>query len=72
MIFKKNKWNHDRLENILDEKQLSLLEDWIRANGINLESIEYEDDLLNGVRIWGKNDLFPAEPWEIDFVEITK
>ena len=72
MIFKKNKWNHDRLENILDKKQLSLLEDWIRVNGINLESIEYEDDLLNGVRIWGRNDLFPAEPWEIDFVEIAK
>ena len=72
MIFKKNKWNHDRLENILDKKQLSLLEDWIIANGINLESIEYEDDLLNGVRIWGRNDLFPAEPWEIDFVEIAK
>lgn len=72
MIFKKNKWNHDRLENILDKKQLSLLEDWIRVNGINLESIEYEDDLLNGVRIWGGNDLSPAEPWEIDFVEIAK
>lgn len=72
MMFKKNKWNHDRLENILDKKQLSLLEDWIRVNGINLESIEYEDDLLNGVRIWGRNDLFPAEPWEIDFVEIAK
>lgn len=72
MIFEKNKWNHDRLENILDKKQLSLLEDWIRVNGINLESIEYEDDLLNGVRIWGRNDLFPAEPWEIDFVEIAK
>lgn len=72
MIFKKNKWNHDRLENILDKKQLSLLEDWIRVNRINLESIEYEDDLLNGVRIWGRNDLFPAEPWEIDFVEIAK
>lgn len=72
MIFEKNKWNHDRLENILDKKQLSLLGDWIRVNGINLESIEYEDDLLNGVRIWGRNDLFPAEPWEIDFVEIAK
>lgn len=72
MTFKKNKWNHDRLENILDKKQLSLLEDWIRVNGINPESIEYEDDLLNGVRIWGRNDLFPDEPWEIDFVEITK
>ena len=72
MIYEKNKWNHDRLENILDKKQLSLLEDWIRVNGINLESIEYEDDLLNGVRIWGRNDLFPAEPWEIDFVEIAK
>lgn len=72
MTFKKNKWNHDRLENILNEKQLSSLEDWIRVNGINLESIEYEDDLLNGVRIWGRNDLFPAEPWEIDFVEVAK
>lgn len=72
MTFKKNKWNHDRLENILDEKQLSLLEDWIRANGINPESIEYEDDLLNGVRIWGRNDLSPAEPWEIDFVEVKR
>lgn len=72
MTFKKNKWNHDKLENILDKKQLSLLEDWISANGINLESIEYEDDLLNGVRIWGRNDLFPAEPWEIDFVEVAK
>ena len=72
MTFKKNKWNHDRLENILDKKQLSLLEDWVKVNGINLESIEYEDDLLNGVRIWGRNDLFPAEPWEIDFVEVAK
>ncbi len=72
MIFEKNKWNRDRLENILDKKQLSLLEDWIIANGINLESIEYEDDLLNGVRIWGINDSSPAEPWEIDFVEIAK
>lgn len=72
MTFKKNKWNYDGLENILDEKQLSLLEDWIRVNGINLESIEYEDDLLNGVRIWGRNDSFPAEPWEIDFVEVAK
>lgn len=72
MTFKKNKWNHDRLENILDKKQLSLLEDWVRANEIKLESIEYEDDLLNGVRIWGRNDLFPAEPWEIDFVKVAK
>lgn len=72
MTFKKNKWNYDKLENILDEKQLSLLENWIRANGIKPESIEYEDDLLNGVRIWGRNDLFPAEPWEIDFVEVAK
>lgn len=72
MKFKKNKWNYDRLENILGKKQLSLLEDWIKVNGINLESIEYEDDLLNGVRIWGRNDLSPAEPWEIDFVEVAK
>lgn len=54
------------LRNLLGERQEHLLMDWIEVNCIDENSIGYEDDLLNGVRVFGTQKL-TDEKWEIDF-----
>lgn len=64
MRYKKEKWNHEHLEDILTPEQLELLEKWLEVNG--LEYAEYIDDMVYGVRVFGDmtND---GESWGIDF-----
>ena len=54
------------LTSLLRESQEHLLMDWIEVNHIDESTISYEDDLLNGVRVFG---IQPStdEKWEIDF-----
>ena len=54
------------LRSLLGERQKHLLMDWIEVNHIDENSIGYEDDLLNGVRVFGVQRL-TDERWEIDF-----
>lgn len=54
------------LRSLLGEGQGHLLMDWIEINHIDEGSIGYEDDLLNGVRVFGTQKS-TDEKWEIDF-----
>lgn len=65
MKYKKEKWNHESLEDILTPGQIELLKKWLEVNG--LEYGEYIDDMMYGVRVFGD---MPngGESWEIDFV----
>lgn len=54
------------LRSLLRERQEHLLMDWIEVNHIDESSIGYEDDLLNGVRVFGTQKS-TDEKWEIDF-----
>ena len=54
------------LRSLLGERQEHLLMDWIEVNRIDKNSIGYEDDLLNGVRVFGTQKS-TDEKWEIDF-----
>lgn len=54
------------LRSLLRERQEHLLLDWIEVNCIDENSIDYEDDLLNGVRVFGTQKS-TDEKWEIDF-----
>lgn len=65
MKYKKEKWNHQALEDILTDEQLDLLEMWLNVNG--LEYGEYQDDMLNGITVYSEQDK-SGESWAIDFV----
>lgn len=65
MKYKKEKWNHQALEDILTDEQLNLLERWLETN--NLKYAEYQDDLLHGVTIYANHPI-NHESWAIDFV----
>lgn len=65
MKYKKEKWNHQALEDILTDEQLNLLERWLETN--NLKYAEYQDDLLHGVTIHANHPI-NHESWAIDFV----
>lgn len=54
------------LRSLLGERQEHLLIDWIEINHIDESTIGYEDDLLNGVRVFGTQKS-TDEKWEIDF-----
>lgn len=54
------------LRSLLGERQERLLMEWIEVNHIDENSIGYEDNLLNGVRVFGVQRL-TDEKWEIDF-----
>lgn len=54
------------LRSLLRESQEHLLMEWIKVNHINENTIGYEDDLLNGVRVFGVQQS-TDEKWEIDF-----
>lgn len=55
MKYKKEKWNHRALEEILTGEQLNLLERWLGMN--QLEYKEYIDDILNGVTIYAEHPI---------------
>lgn len=65
MKYKKEKWNHQALEDILTGEQLNLLERWLDVNGLEYE--EYRDDMLNGITVYARYDK-SGESWAIDFV----
>lgn len=67
--YEKDKWNHQALEDILTGEQLILLEDWLGVNG--LEYQEYQDDMLNGVTVYGKH-VNSDESWGIDFIRMKE
>lgn len=54
------------LMSLIRESQEHLLMEWIKVNHIDENSIEYDDSLLNGVRIFGVQQS-TDERWEIDF-----
>lgn len=54
------------LRSLLGERQEHLLLNWVEVNCIDEDSIDYEDDLLNGVRVFGVQKT-TDEKWEIDF-----
>lgn len=54
------------LRSLLGERQEHLLMDWIEVNKIDEKTIAYDDSLLNGVRVFGIQQL-TDEKWEIDF-----
>lgn len=65
MKYKKEKWNHQALENILTGEQLNLLERWLGMN--ELKFVEYQDDMLNGVTVYAEHEK-SGESWAIDFI----
>ena len=65
MIYKKEKWNHQALEDILTGEQLNLLERWLDMN--QLEYKEYIDDILNGITVYAEHPI-NHESWAIDFI----
>lgn len=65
MNYKKEKWNHQALEDILTGEQLKLLEWWLDVN--ELKFVEYQDDILNGVTIYAEHPI-NQESWAIDFI----
>lgn len=65
MKYKKEKWNHQSLEDILTGEQLNLLERWLGMNG--LEYAEYRDDMLYGITVYADNKK-SGESWGIDFI----
>ena len=65
MKYKKEKWNHQALEDILTGEQLNLLEKWLSAN--QLEYREYQDDMLNGITVYAEHER-SGESWAIDFI----
>lgn len=66
MKYKKESWNHERLEDILTPEQEEVLQKWLEVNG--LEYAEYQDDLLNGVTVYSEDHSANKESWAIDFV----
>lgn len=64
MKYKKEKWNYQALEDILTGEQLNLLEEWLNANQLKYK--EYQDDMLNGITVYGEYDI-SGESWAIDF-----
>lgn len=67
--YEKEKWNYQALEDILTGEQLILLEVWLGVNG--LEYHEYQDDYLNGVRVYAKH-VKSDESWAIDFIRMKE
>lgn len=65
MEYKKEKWNHQTLEDILTGEQLALLERWLNVNGLKYK--EYRDDMLNGITVYAIHDK-SGESWGIDFI----
>lgn len=65
MEYKKEKWNHQALEDILTGEQLNLLERWLGMN--QLKYVEYQDDMLNGITVYGEHPI-NHESWAIDFI----
>lgn len=65
MEYKKEKWNHQALEDILTGEQFNLLERWLDVNGLEYE--EYRDDMLNGITVYARHDK-SGESWAIDFI----
>lgn len=66
MEFEHKEKPQEPLRSLLSERQERLLMEWIDLNGIDENSILYDDTLLNGVRVFGVQ-LLTDEKWEIDF-----
>lgn len=56
----------ESLDNILTDAQKTFLSNWLIMEEMELDG--YEDDLLNGVRIFAL-DSKTDERWEIDFTK---
>ena len=54
------------LKDILDHAQYNMFNNWLEMEGMDKNSVRYEDDLLNGIRIFA-TDPRTDEQWEIDF-----
>ena len=54
------------LDELLAHEQYLMFKTWMDAEGLDWGEIDYDDSLLNGIRIWA-NDPKTDERWEIDF-----